>query len=62
MEEKLTIEPFRAFAEFMTRYAISEGFMNEPFVPASHLCHVRAAARELGVIYHDDGSLELIRQ
>lgn len=46
----------------MVRYATSEGFINEPFIPASHLSHVRAAAREFGVIYHDDGTLELIKQ
>lgn len=62
MEEKCPIEPFRAFQAFMIRYAADEGFLDQPFIPASHLAIVREAAREMGVIYHDDGTLELIRQ
>ena len=56
------IEPLERFAAFMARYADAEGFMTEPFVPASHIHAVREAALEMGIIFHDDGSLELIKQ
>lgn len=60
--EKCPIEPFAAFHAFLIRYAGDEGFLDDAFIPASHLAIVRQAAREFGVIYHDDGTLELIKQ
>jgi len=60
--EKYPIEPFSRFAAFMTRYATAEGFIHERFVPPQHIPAVREAAREMGVIYHDDGTLELVKQ
>ncbi|HEX8807742.1 MAG TPA: hypothetical protein VF760_01970 [Xanthobacteraceae bacterium] len=53
-------EPFERFAAFFSRYIADEGLQGH--IPPSHLPALREAAREMGVIFHDDGSLELIRQ
>ena len=55
-------EPFEDFAAFMRRYAEAEGFLTSGYMRPHHLRHMQAVAREMGVILHEDGTLELIRQ
>ena len=56
------IEPFDEFARFMQRYAQDEGIKNIRRLSAYQWAEVHRVALELGVIFHEDGRLELIRQ
>lgn len=56
------VEPFERFLAYLSLYARDEGIAPCYGIPPSHLPHLRRTAREMGVILHDDGTLELIKQ
>ena len=60
--DEVRVEPFEEFAAFFNRFMIAEGISKFADIPKPHLVVIERTARELGVIFHRDGSLELIRQ
>lgn len=65
----LIIEPFDKFGEFLNRYAEERNIrvpsgvlLTSDWFPASDLAEIHRVAKELGVIYSDDGTVQLIKQ
>lgn len=61
-ENQHLVEPFERFLAYLSMYARDEGITNVHGIPATHMAHLRATALEFGVILHDDGTLELVKQ
>lgn len=61
-ENQHLVEPFERFLAYLSMYARDEGIAPCHGIPPTHFPHLRKAALEMGVILHDDGTLELVKQ